>query len=420
MRGLVEESRGALTWFAQEQREHFAMLLAYEDADAGMVQAMLNGTEQSDPATVQLVFAHEARTERAYVDVMLELMGTRREALNAERAHRGRELIPAPPAECHDASRSGAERIRRMLAWWRASLLDPAQPMLLALVPTALPKPEVYRQIVWGLLPFGALEPWTRNLRLIVRDRRVEPFLDPLLRSTPAEATVGYTVDFSPRACEEGLAADAMNDQLSARERGMAMLQLAALDYAHQRYGPALEKYGTLANLFGELGDQNLVALCLCGAGDVHQRAGQLARARFRYLQAIELAASVQAKPVVLSGLMGLGHATFAMRRYDEAETAWDGAARTAGALGNPYGVADAVEQVGICRAEQRRLHEAILVWERALEQIARTPYGHREVSILTRMVALAEREGWSEHEAQYRARLAVARGHEAEQGVLT
>ncbi|MBZ0119169.1 MAG: hypothetical protein K8H88_19395, partial [Sandaracinaceae bacterium] len=150
------------------------------------------------------------------------------------------------------------------------------------------------------------------------------------------------------------------------------------------------------------------------------QRAGQLTRARLRYLQAIELAATVQAKPVVLSSLMGLGHTTFAMRRYDEAETAWDGAARTAGALGNPYGVVDAVEQVGICRAEQRRLHEAILVWERALEQIARTPYGHREVSILTRMVELAKREGWSEHEAQYRARLAVAKGHEAEQGGVT
>jgi tetratricopeptide (TPR) repeat protein len=197
----------------------------------------------------------------------------------------------------------------------------------------------------------------------------------------------------------------------------MAMLQLAALDYSYQRLPSALEKYGALANLFGDLGDKAMVSLCLCGAGDVHLRAGQHSRARVRYLQGVELAASVQARPVLLNCLTGLAQTTYAMRRFDESEVAWDGAARVAGSMGNPYAVADAVEQMGVCRAAQNRLTEAFVVWERGLEHLVQYPYGHREVSILQRMVELAREQGWAEHERVYRARLAAAKMTEARQG---
>lgn len=417
MRGLIEEMRNALTWFAQDQREHFAMVLSFEDSDAGMVHGAVQGLDQGDPAGLYLTFAHEARTERAYVDVMLELMNTRREAVNAERTARGRPEVPPAGRDCYDPSRTAPDRIRSILRWWRESLHDPQQPIVLSLLPGKLPAPEIYRSVVMGLLPFGALEPWTRYTRLIVRDRREEPFLAPVLRERRSDATVTYTADFSPKACEEGLAADAANTQLAPRDRGMAMLQLAALDFTHQRFLPALEKYGALANLFQDLGEKALIALCLCGAGDVHARLDQLREARKRYAQGAELATAIQAKPVLLNCLIGLGRTTYAMGEYQQAEAAWDAAARVAGSLGNPYGVADAVEQVGASRLGQHRVHDAVLVWERALELIKQYPYGHREVSILQRMVELAAAQRWGDHERSYKERLAVARLNEAAQG---
>lgn len=416
MRGLVDELKGALTWFVQEQREHFAIIVSYEDEDAAMVFGVLNGIDQSDPGTLVLPFAHEARTERAYVDVMLELMGTRREVLNAARAARGTALIPPPPFACLDAGRPGAERIRHILAWWRSSLTDPEQPIVLVLAPSALPNPEVYRQVVWGLLPFAGFEPWMRNLRLVIRDRRNEPFIRPLLRETPCDGVLTYTADFSPTACEEGLAADAANRGLSPRDRGMAMLQLAALDYSHQRFPAAMEKYGLLANLFSDLGEKALAALCLCGAADIHQRVGDLEKARARYLQGVETAAAAQAKSVVLNCLIGLGQTTYSMQRFTESESAWDAAARVAGSMGNPYGVVDAVEQVGVARLARGRPREAVVVWERALELMAQHPYGHREVSMLQRMVDLAREQGAPERDS-YEARLAIAKRRESEQG---
>ena len=414
MRGLVEEMKGAIGWFAQEQREHFAMVLAYEEGDAPLVAQCLHGMDQADPDVCFLTFLHEARTERAYVDVMLELMGTRREVVNAEREGRGLPLVPEPPETCADFRRPAAERIRALLAWWRASLLEPDQPVVLSLLPMKLDDPGVYERIVWDLLPARELAPWTRFTRVMLRDSRDTPFLEPRLHREPREATVAYSVDFSPKACEEGLAFDAGNPELTPKARGTAMLQLAALDFAHQRYPQALEKYGRLANLFADLGEEGLVALCLSGAGDVHRRAGQLKEARQRYAKGAEVATKVEAKPVMLNCLMGLGGACQELGEYQQAEAAWDAAARVAGSLNNPYGICDCVEQVGVARLSQGRTHEAVHIWEKALELIRDNPYAFRATAILERMVALAAQQGWSDHERAWGERLAVAR-HEKE-----
>lgn len=417
MRGLVEEMNGAIGWFAQQQREHFAMVLAYEEGDAPLVAQCLHGMDQADPDVHFLTFLHEARTERAYVDVMLDLMSTRREVVNAEREPRGLPRVPAPPDGCTDFRRPAAERIRALLTWWRASLLEPDQPLVLSLLPMKLQDPALYERIVWDLLPSRGLEPWTRFTRVMLRDSRDAPYLEPRLRREPREATVAYTVDFSPKACEEGLAFDAGNPALTPKARGTAMLQLAALDFAHQRHPQALEKYGLLANLFGELGEEGLVALSLSGAGDVHRRAGQLKEARERYAKGAEVATKVESKPVMLNCLMGLGGACQELGEYQQAEAAWDAAARVAGSLNNPYGICDCVEQIGVARLAQNRTHEAVHIWEKALELMGEHPYGFREAAILERMVELARQQGWSDHERAWAQRLAVAQLNREQQG---
>ena len=409
MQGIVKEARAALTWFTQEQRDHFALVLSYEDEDASMVHGLMRSMEQADASALYLVFAHEARTARAYVDVLLELLHSRFEAINAERGALGVEPIPNCPAECYDSGVAPSERLKLIMRWWRTGLGD-GQRVVLGLLPTKLPDVDAYRELVWGLLPFGDLEPWTRFTRLVVRDRRLDAFIEPHLPDTDSIATAGYTVDFSPSACQEGLTADAANPALPERDRGVAMLQLAALDQAHRRYDLALNKYGVLANLFVEMGEEGLVALCLCGAGDVHVQMGDLLEARKRYVQGVEAATKAKAKPALLNCLIGLGQTTAALGEHRQSETWWDTAARVSGSMGNPYGVVDAVEQLGVARKSQMRPQKAWVAWEQALELIQEHPYPHREVTIRERMIECARENHWTARQQEQAPLLAIAR----------
>ncbi|MCA9609130.1 MAG: hypothetical protein KC619_26195 [Myxococcales bacterium] len=353
MRGIIEELRESLTWFTQEQSDHFAFVVACEDSDTVALQSVLNGLEQVHRPSHYLTFMHEARTARAWVDVVLELMSSRMEAINAERRAREKETMPHCPVECYDHERPPHERLRMLLEWWRAGLGDPGIPIVLSILPTRIPDQEAYEQLLWGLMPCGELAPWTRHVRLIVRDRRSAPFVETQLDTRGVIATAAYTLDLSPQACEEGLAADAANPQLSPRDRGIALLQLAALDYAHRRFEPAMNKYGLLANLFMDMGEASLAALCACGAGDIHRRVGQLEEARLRYAQGVDQATATKAKPVLLNCLMGLAHTTAEMGEHKQSEVAWDTAAHVAGAMGNRFAVADAAAEIGVQRRAQ-------------------------------------------------------------------
>ena len=102
---------------------------------------------------------------------------------------------------------------------------------------------------------------------------------------------------------------------------------------------------------------------------------------------------------------------------YEAARKAWDAAARVAGSLNNPYGICDCVEQIGVARLAQNRTHEAVHIWEKALELIGEHPYGFREAAILERMVELARQQGWSDHERAWAQRLAVAELNREQQG---
>lgn len=411
MRGLIDELQGALTWFTQEQHDHFAFCVACEDPDIIILQGVLNGLEQVHRPSHYLTFFHEARTARAWVDVAIELMNSRMDAINAERAERDREPIPHCPIECYDAELAPSRRVQLLIEWWRGGMLDPEIPIVLSILPTRIPDPEAYRELVWGLLPFEELAPWMRHGRLIVRDRRDGPLLEPHFAEHRVTATASYTADFSPKACEEALGYDAGNPQLSARDRGMAMLQLAALDYAHQRFEPAMDKYGRLANLFMELEEKGLLALCLCGAGDIHKRVGQLEEARKRYAQGVDHALAAEAKPVLLNCLIGLGQTTALMGEHAQSETSWDTAARVAGSMGNRFAVADAVTELGTERLEQGRPTDAWKAWQRVLEYIdEEQPYLAREADLLQRMVDCAKDQRWTEQERELAPRLAIAK----------
>lgn len=414
MQGLYEDLRSTLTWFCREQREDFALVVACEQAETALIASVLQGLDQADGAGIYMVFGHKAVTPRAFVDVCVESVDMQRGGVNERRAERGDEPWPELPAGCRDASISGPDRMRLLLGYVRERVL-PDTPIVLALIPTQIDDIEGYADLVMGLLPQRDIEPWMRCVRLVVSDGRERPFLVPRLTDPEPVGVSTYVADFSPQALEEGLAADAANGSLPPVQRGLALLQNASLDYAHQRYPQALEKYGLLYNLFDDHGQVGLAAMCLCGAGDVHRVVGQLDDAKLRYRQGLHLVREGQSPPVMLNLLMGVGHVCLEKQEYADAEQYWDLGARVAGAqLKNVTAMPDCMEYVGVARLAQADTAGAIGVWEGALEVIEEHPHPVRKVSILERMLAFAEQTNWDTKLGEYRQRLAVAK-HELE-----
>ncbi len=415
MQGLFEELRGAMTWFAIEQRESFAMVLACEDVETVYVSSVLQGLDQSEASTIFMTFAHPVRTARAFVDVCVEMVEIQRQGVNERLADKGAEPWPELSGACRDPQLRGADRIRALLEYVRARV-EPETLLVLTLLPTEIDDVPGYVALARELLPSPDLEPWMRNVRLFVRDARQTPFLLPELRDPAPDGVEVYVVDFSQEALEEGLASDASNEAAPPLQRGLALLQLAALDFAHRRYPQALEKYGMLYNLFDELGNPGLAALCLCGAGDVHRMAGHPEDATLRYRQGLEIIKEGQSPPVMLNLLIGAGTVSLDQEQYVDAEQYWDLAARVAGAkLKNVNAMPDAMEMVGVARYGQGNAAGAIGVWEGALEVIAEHPNPHRKESILRRMLELAEQERMEEAASGYRERHRIA-AHELKQ----
>lgn len=413
MQGLYEDLRTTLTWFCREQRESFGLVVCSEEPDVAMVASVLGGLDQSDSQSVYLTFGHRLVTARAFVDVCVEMVELQRRGIDERRGERGEEPWPAIPAECRDPALGGDVRIRHLLAYVRARVAVDT-PIVLSLIPAELRDVDGYARMARALLPSPALEPWMRHVRLILRDARERPFLVPTLLDPEPDGVVVYTADFSPKALEEGLAADAARPSLPPRQRALALLQSAGLDFAHQRYVPALEKYGLLYNLFDDLREPGLAALCLCGAGDVYRRVGQLDEASLRYRQGLHLVREGQSPPVMLNLLMGVGHVCLEQQRFADAEQYWDLAARVAAAqLKNVMALPECMEWVGVARLGLGDSAGAIRVWEGALEVVEEHPNPTRKVSVLRRMVDFAEATRWEAKREEYRQRLAVAE-HEA------
>jgi len=414
MQGLFEELRGAMTWFAIEQRESFAMVLACEDVETVYASSVLQGLDQSEAATIFMTFAHPVRTARAFVDVCVEMVEMQRRGVNERRADKGGELWPELSAACRDPNLSGATRIRELLSYVRARV-EPETKLVLTLLPTEINDVSGYSALVRELLPSPDLQPWMRHVRLFVRDARETPFLLPQLASPEPDGVEVYVVDFSPQALEEGLASDASKEDADPLQRGLALLQLAALDFAHRRYPQSLEKYGLLYELFDRLDRPGLAALCLCGAGDVHRMADQPEEASRRYRQGLEVIKAGQSPPVMLNLLIGIGTLSLDQERFVDAELYWDLAARIAAAkLKNVNALPDAMEMAGVARRGQGNVAGAIGAWEGALDVIVEHPNAHRKESILRRMVELAEEKRLAAA-SDYRARHAIAK-HELQQ----
>jgi tetratricopeptide (TPR) repeat protein len=139
-----------------------------------------------------------------------------------------------------------------------------------------------------------------------------------------------HQMDFSAEAMEASLQQDAADIDLSRERRAQALLQLAGMDYAHSRFDDALTKYHELLGYYQETGNTTMQALVVIGVGDVHQRMGKLSEAKDWYTRAIKAACESKVPLVLFTLARNLGHISFELQHYEDAERYFDSAQQLA------------------------------------------------------------------------------------------
>ena len=110
-------------------------------------------------------------------------------------------------------------------------------------------------------------EPWMKGLRVIARDDRTHPFLFPGLRAHKAPGVLLYDLDLSPKALNDALVREAADRSAPVADRMQALLQLAGIDFAYQRYPEAIQKYKVLNNYYAEHQAPVMQAVVAAGRG---------------------------------------------------------------------------------------------------------------------------------------------------------
>ncbi len=389
MQRKIQELQDTLGGFV-EQRDHLLLVVGSTEAEAAWVLRTLKGLDEETPSDLFLLFSHDASEPAQYVTALLANLEAQLEGVSAERKANNSPPCPALPPVCQDVRQPPA--VRLLAAFEHIRGLMPAEGdhrLVWALLPMKIGDRQGFAELVGRLIPHDGFQPWMRSLRIVVRDDRETPFLVPALRKLKAPGVLLYEPDLSTAALTDSLAREVDDPALPVLQRMQALLQLAALDYAHKRYPAALEKYGLLHAYFAEQGLKELQALCLQGTGDVLRAAGKRPQAKERYQQGLAVAVNTQALPILINLAMAAGDVCLELEQYEEAEGYFDITDRVATKALNPYPKADALEKRGLARYLRGQRGGAATSWNDAATLCRAVEYTARLRSVLQRQVAL-------------------------------
>ena len=221
-----------------------------------------------------------------YVDGVVRSVREQLAEVNAERRDGNLPELAAPPAECSSHRVDPFERLRLLVRHMLSWLPGEEHRLIFALLPERIADRETQARVAGALVPFRGLVPWTRELRLILRDDRQAPFVVDGLHRANVRGPMLCTTRVTVGEVADAVAADAANVNLPPARRINALLQCAALDVALGRLEAAAQKYTLLYQYYDQHNVVQMKATALQGIGDVMSRAGNLDAARGRYLQA--------------------------------------------------------------------------------------------------------------------------------------
>jgi len=411
----MEELQAALASFV-EQAQHPVMLLTTLDEELPIVLRVLDGLDGESPGDVFFIHTEPVTGAVPYVDGVVRAVREQLAEVNVERREANLPELAAPPAECSSHRVDPFDRLRLLVRHMLSWLSGEEHRLVFALLPEHVADRETQARVAGTLVPFRDLEPWMRDLRLILRDDRQAPFVVDGLRRANVTGPMLYTTRVTVGEVADAVAADAANVNLPPARRINALLQCAAMDLALGRLEAAAEKYTLLYQYYDQHNVVQMKASALQGIGEVMARVGNLEAARGRYLQALDVASDARSLPHIMQVAAAIGEIDMRLRAFAEADTSFTLGAGAADKLGLVCVRADLLERTGEARAAAGNLRGAAEAWTQSAAVAREFNYDPRLESVLQHLHDLSSGAGYREVAVRYRDELAEVRARLASQ----
>jgi tetratricopeptide (TPR) repeat protein len=396
MRSLLDRLQRGFSEFI-EQRNCGILILCTEGEQIAYGIRTLKAIEDSGTSDVFLLFPHAFENAAHYVSIVVERVKASYQAAleQLQLTHSPAAMQPFPVAS-EDARRPPIIRLREVLTFARGLLPpDSGSRLVCALMPMEIIDVHGYRMLIEEIVNSAGSRPWFSGMRIIVREDTAQPKFPESLGQRPFVYTL--SVDLSNEAMAKSLQQEVEDPATPVDERAQSQLQLAFMDYSHQRYDAAITKFTDLLAYYQQTKNLLMQALVLNGLGDVYNRAGRIDLAQEWYERALEPAAESGVTVLLFTIGRNLGHLHYGLRQYAEAEIYFDGAQQLGLETKDPESKILALEWRGLSQEAQGALDRAAVSFEeaaRAAREFGRSEHRDRNVGNLRRILPALNEHG--------------------------
>jgi len=341
------------------QRASLLLVVRAGEAEYLPLVSVMGGIESESPDDV-LQFADPFEGPAQYATALIKSLGARYAAIAPELRKLGEDVPDELPAGVRDERRAPVDRLRDALVFERGLLADlEAARVVVGLFPSRIKDHVLYARFVMALVEHQLPQPWCHHMRFIVREDARQAMLSEHGSALPR--TEFYAPDFSPPALARALEDQAYDDNEKLPVRMQALLQCAALDYAHGRLPAAAEKYTLLSRYHAAMGPPVLLALSRNGIGEVLARAGKPVEAQRAFEQALVPAIESKMATPIINITLNLANLHRQQGRWRLAYEHYEAVSGLAKVQVSPILQIRCLEQMGFC---QHKLRDTQRAWE--------------------------------------------------------
>jgi tetratricopeptide (TPR) repeat protein len=363
MRKLFDQLTAKLRSF-REQRDNLLLLIPCADSDVAFILMALRDLDRQSPADLYFLFADDFLSPDVYLTALANRLQEELTLINEATRPSAEKLPPLPP-EMLDQRSPAPGRLEAGLRYAR-SLIDPwkGQRSIWGMGPMRISDPPTYLELLAQLPPRSEILPWMRGARIVARVPA-----DFNLAQSPLAKAKRVSVDpfvIPLNAHQEELLANATDPRMPVGERMRAEVQLAYLDYAHDRFDMATERFNKALAFFQWAQIPAMEGLIISGLGDIASRQGDWKKAQHWYACAVVPAAE-SGSPILLSTVVqNLAVVAYQEERWADAEARYDELATIKRGMFDEVGLVEAVEWRGKSQEKQQAFDRAVLSWAEA------------------------------------------------------
>lgn len=381
MRNLIDRFTKELRAFI-EQRDDLVLLVGGTSEDSAIALEVLRDLDRASSADLFLLFANDFVDAASFVDSAVKHLQEEHHLASESRQQAGDEPPPPIPGSLLRAGSPPARRLHEAMDFAHSLLLPTGGNRLVwAMFPVQVTNWPEYYKLVSSCVPWKAIAPWMRGLRLVFRvDAGFALDSSPLAGARQTRLT---RVDFGPDALQESFRKSAGNEKLPMADRMGALLSLALLASAHGRFAEAETHFGTLLDYYRKIDHPLMQAIVMNGLGEMAHRQGDLDKARAWFETAVPPIVEAKEAVVMANVVQNLAAVSYEQERYADAEEYYDGLATLKECLVDEDGKALALEWRGLSQEKQNAYEKAVLSWEEAELLCAVFELNHRHQPML-------------------------------------